>query len=75
MKMPKEKVCDICGTTCKKKNYCDNEYAVLKATLGYNSKKDLEKHKCVLCESCYDKVRKFIEEILSGTIHITNYGG
>lgn len=28
MKTPKEKICDICGNSCKSQNYCDNEYAI-----------------------------------------------
>ena len=37
-----EVLCDICGKSCKKT--CDNEFASLTATWGYDSKKDLLRH-------------------------------
>lgn len=67
--------CDICGQACKKESYCDYEYALLNAAWGYDSNKDLEEHRCIMCEDCYDKVRAFIEKTLGGKIEITRYGG
>lgn len=71
---PDNIICDICKKSCKEKDYwCDFEYATLHATWGYDSKKDCEKHICHMCESCYNKVRKFIED-LGGTIQVHEYG-
>lgn len=49
-------ICDRCHTSCKKS--CDYEFATIKATWGYDSNKDCEKHVSYLCEQCYDEVLK-----------------
>jgi hypothetical protein len=68
--------CDICNKPCFKEdgpNQLDSsEYATLRAEWGYWSRdKDGTVHECHLCELCYDKVRRFIEEELNGKIRVT----
>jgi protein-arginine kinase activator protein McsA len=71
-------ICDACGFSCAKgkdedKNDIAYEYATLKATWGYFSNKDRERHETHLCEDCYDRVRGFIEGELKGRIRIGYY--
>ena len=71
-------ICDACGLTCAKakdENGNDEgyEYATIKATWGYFSNKDQQRHRCDLCEDCYDRVRGFIESELKGKIKISHY--
>ncbi len=61
--------CDICKQDCKQSDY-GPEYATLRAKWGYYSNKDLEDHRCDLCEACYDKVRDFIENTLKGKVSV-----
>ena len=61
--------CDICGNSCAK---CGLEYAELRSNWGYDSKKDGEQHTCEICETCYDKLRDFIES-LGGKIQVKQY--
>ena len=66
-------VCDVCGQNCAKESGKDrsytDEHATLSAEWGYSSNdKDLTWHECHMCESCYDKVRRYIEEELKGTV-------
>lgn len=41
--------------------YSGPEFAELQWEWGYHSKKDLERHKIVLCEPCYDAVFKDVK--------------
>jgi len=68
-------ICDVCGMSCAKDLEHDNchEWATLSATWGFFSNKDQEYHECHLCESCYDRVRGFIEEQLKGKIRVYEY--
>lgn len=61
-----EVLCDICGKSCKKT--CDNEFASLTATWGYDSKKDLLRHNIDLCEDCFDKTIEFLKQIRTVTV-------
>lgn len=63
-------ICDICKKSCRTK--CSDmandasmvEYATLEAIWGYCSAgKDGERYTCEMCESCFDKVKEFIESI------------
>ncbi len=64
--------CDICNKSCSDK-CLGSEYATLYANWGYGSNKDGESHLCHICESCYDKVRNFIEKELGGKIDENPY--
>ncbi len=64
-------LCDICGMSARTE-YGDFEYAQLAATWGYASTKDGEEHEVCLCESCYDRVLKYIES-LGGMARVTYY--
>lgn len=71
-------VCDICDQSCQVETGHDNWRAVEHATLfghwGYHSNnKDMTEHECHMCEDCYDKVKKFIEEDLKGRVRINEY--
>jgi len=69
MKVHKERICrkldsvfcDVCGNNCKKQDAHDNEHALLSATWGYDSRKDLTRHEIDLCEDCFDKVIDFLK--------------
>lgn len=67
--------CDICGKSCTlvMEHPCGPEFATLKAHWGYDSNKDTQEHECHMCEGCYDKVRKFIEEELGGKVIVYEY--
>lgn len=56
--------CDACGKSC---TIIDGimEYGIIEAFWGYGSKKDGNKYEKELCESCFDKVTKFVEELNS----------
>jgi len=71
-------ICDVCGMSCDKGSPGSpdegcHEWATLSATWGYFSNKDQECHECNLCESCFDKVRGFIEETLKGKVRVWYY--
>jgi len=75
-------ICDVCGMSCRKDTPGEgpngdgegcHEWATLSATWGYFSSKDQECHECHLCETCFDKVRGFIEETLKGKIRVWIY--
>ena len=53
--------CDICGESCLK--MCGNESAELKATWGFDSRKDLSSYEIDLCENCFDKTLTFLHSI------------
>jgi len=66
-------VCDVCGQDCAKESGEGREhtaeYATLSAEWGYwSTGKDLTWHECHLCESCFEKVCRFIEEELKGEV-------
>jgi hypothetical protein len=68
-------VCDICGSPCLKESGSNrlesSEHATLRADWGYWSEgKDETAHECHMCESCYDKVRRFIEDELKGKVRV-----
>ena len=69
--------CDICGQPCFGEVEPDregtSEYAMLRAEWGYWSGKDGSVHECHMCETCYDKVRVFIERDLKGKVRVTEY--
>lgn len=54
-------ICDMCNQTCLKQ-HGSNEYGTLEATWGYYSERDGVSEECHLCEACFAKVRKFIED-------------
>lgn len=61
-------ICDICHQSCFScgeespwRNVTNAEYATLEANWGYFSNKDGESFSCEMCESCFDKVVKFID--------------
>lgn len=58
--MTKKIICDVCGKDCF--GGCDNEFATVKATWGYDSEKDLIQHNFHLCEGCFDKAVDFLEK-------------
>lgn len=54
-------MCNVCGRELKNENGIlkEDAFEAVKEW-GYFSKKDLEVHKFVICEECYDRmVRKF----------------
>lgn len=59
--------CDVCGGSCKPEGNHDNEHALLSATWGYDSSKDLIHHNIDLCESCFDKTIIFLRSQRSTT--------
>lgn len=66
-------VCDVCNENCAKEPGDTDghtaELATLSAEWGYwSNDKDLTWHECHLCESCYEKVRRFIEVELHGKV-------
>ena len=73
-------ICDVCGESCSRDERIDPphaaEYATLSAEWGFWSKgKDLTWHECHLCEPCFDKVKRFIEEDLKGTVRTGDLRG
>lgn len=54
--------CDVCGRNCQEPGYVDTEYAEIKATWGYDSRKDLTYHEIQICEGCFDHVLQFLKE-------------
>lgn len=74
-----ELICDICNKSCDSAargfwdpDFVANEYATLSAMWGFCSDKDTEKHSCVMCEQCYNKIAAYIKS-LGGTIKIEHY--
>ena len=61
MKSKEVIVCDVCNKDCF--GGCDNEFATVKATWGYDSNKDLTCHSLHLCEDCFDKAIVFLKTI------------
>jgi len=53
--------CDVCGKDCKKQDAHNSEHALLSATWGYDSRKDLIRHDVDLCEDCFDRVIDFLK--------------
>lgn len=54
--------CDICGEDCRKHpDDYDSEWAELKATWGYDSRKDGDQYNIDLCENCFDKTIEFLK--------------
>jgi hypothetical protein len=71
-------LCDVCSNSCFKETgnqrLHSTEHAVLSADWGFWSDgKDLTRHECHLCESCYEKVRKYIEQVLHGRVRVIDY--
>ena len=66
-KILKDIVCDICGKSCSDpvcaQDVAMAEFATLEAMWGYCSKKDGESYKCEMCESCFDKVKIYIDSL------------
>jgi hypothetical protein len=74
-------ICDVCGISCRgdmpgegpnEDGEGCHEWATLSATWGYFSKKDTQCSECHMCESCFDKVQGFIEQ-LGGKIRTWQY--
>lgn len=70
-------VCDICNMPCFKdegpNRLASDEHATLRAEWGYWSEsKDGSVHECHMCEKCYDKVQRFIEQELRGKVRVIN---
>jgi hypothetical protein len=51
-------LCNKCGLTCKDKLNVNYEFALLKASWGYGSEKDLTDSEAHLCEQCFDNIVK-----------------
>ena len=72
-------ICDICRKSCfvrwdiEDSSLGNNHCAYLSAQWGYGSPKDLEVHKCRMCEPCYNKVAEFITQVLGGNICVEPY--
>ena len=68
-------ICDVCKKSTKtlKDMGFDGvfEYAELRGAWGYASNMDGETHECHLCETCYGKVKTFIESI-GGDVDVRN---
>lgn len=69
--------CDICKKSCQTNPQysCEysHEYATLSANWGYWSKdKDLTRDECHICETCFAKVKAFIES-LGGCVRTMRY--
>lgn len=68
--------CDVCGHSCKMEVTTHGDgnqvFATLHGHWPYGSKYDTEDHECHMCESCYDKVKEFIES-LGGRVRIRGY--
>lgn len=79
-KVTEEKIvgyeCDICGHSCgvEISSHGDENqiFATLRGHWTYGSKYDTEDHECHMCESCYDKVKEFIE-CLGGEVRVRDY--
>lgn len=55
-------ICDMCTQTCRKNSEEGYEYGTLSAEWGYwSDQRDLTQEECHLCESCFAKVREFIQ--------------
>lgn len=61
--------CDVHGGSCLDPMGISEEYATLHASWGCGSAKDFEDHECRICESCYNKIKAFIES-LGGSIRV-----
>lgn len=78
---PKEEtvgyICDVCRNPCFKEageqRLLSTEYATLSAEWGFWSNDDCTYHECHLCESCYERVRQFIEKELGGKVRIIEH--
>jgi hypothetical protein len=53
-------ICDICGESCKDKNF-GYESANISATWGYASNQDGSKYDIDLCENCFEKTLDFLQ--------------
>ena len=62
----KDVMCDVCGVSCVDSVDVNYEYAELAANWGYGSGKDGIRWECIMCETCADKVKSFIESIGGG---------
>ena len=62
--------CDICGKSCSSECSMGDptmlEYATLEVFWGYCSRKDGDNYSCEMCESCFDKIKSFIDSIRAG---------
>lgn len=64
-------LCDICGSSVIPNAYKGNaddvtefsDYATLKASFGYGSKRDGEEFKLDFCERCFDLIVSKVEEL------------
>jgi len=65
--------CTVCGCTkiTINERFDDIEFITITKSWGYSSTHDLETHKLVLCNHCYDK--HILNGFLGQFITITNY--
>lgn len=57
-----ERICNYCGRVLKQASM-EDALSVVKEW-GYASEKDLERHKFIVCEKCYDRlVKSFVRPI------------
>lgn len=54
-------ICNKCGKSTLDKMKMNYECAILSASWGFSSKKDMQSHKSHLCESCYDNIVESFE--------------
>jgi hypothetical protein len=59
--------CDVCNQSCKKHH--NIESATLSAYWGYDSKRDGETFDVDICESCFDKLIKFMSDLKGSSIN------
>jgi hypothetical protein len=62
--------CDVCKSSCKK--HYNIESATLSAYWGYDSKRDGEAFDIDICESCFDKLIKFMSDLRGEPIEPTS---
>lgn len=69
--------CDICQKFIRHHQEvtdgCYDYYMTLRGDFGYGSPMDMEEHVCYICESCYSKVREFIEVVLGGKVQVIEH--
>lgn len=64
-----DKCCNMCGKKIKETGLEREDYLMIDKNWGYFSDKDGERHRIVLCETCYDmwikslKIPPVVEEV------------
>jgi len=50
-------ICNGCGRVLEQRGgVCQEDFVEIRKQWGYFSHKDLEKHRLLLCEECYDRL-------------------